>query len=43
MRSAVKTTGKVGSYMKIQDFCDMDKFEQIMKNLALMRINISRL
>lgn len=34
MRSAVKTTGKVGSYMKIQDFCDMDKFEQIMKNWA---------
>lgn len=34
MRSAVKTTGKVGSYMKIQDFCDMDKFEQIMRNWA---------
>ena len=34
MRSAVKITGKVGSYMKIQDFCDMDKFEQIMKNWA---------
>ena len=28
MRSAVKITGKVGSYMKIQDFCDMNKFEQ---------------
>ena len=34
MRSAVKITGKVGSYMKIQDFCDMNKFEQIMKNWA---------
>ena len=34
MRSAVKVTGTVGSYMKIQDFCDMDKFEQIMKNWA---------
>ena len=34
MRSAVNVTGKVGSYMKIQDFCDMDKFEQIMKNWA---------
>ena len=30
MRSTVKMTGKVGSYMKIQDFCDMNKFEQIM-------------
>jgi N-acetylglucosamine PTS system EIICBA or EIICB component len=34
IRSAVKITGKVGSYMKIQDFCDMNKFEQIMKNWA---------
>ena len=34
MRSTVKMTGKVGSYMKIQDFCDMNKFEQIMKNWA---------
>ena len=34
MRSAVKITGKVGSCMKIQDFCDMNKFEQIMKNWA---------
>ena len=34
MRSAVNVTGKVGSYMKIQDFCDMNKFEQIMKNWA---------
>lgn len=34
MRSAVNVTGKVGSCMKIQDFCDMNKFEQIMKNWA---------